>query len=171
MLETQRLFFRPYNLNDLDFYASLVSDPEMMRYIGEGVTRTRQEAEGMLAARVAKFAKTPHLGLQLLIRKADNQPIGHAGLVPQTVEGADEVEIGYWIARDHWGNGYASEAAAALRDFGIGMLGLVRLVSLIQHPNTASKKVAERIGMTYERPVTYNGKEIALYSYLHKPST
>ncbi|GGP16328.1 hypothetical protein GCM10011346_47780 [Oceanobacillus neutriphilus] len=52
-----------------------------------------------------------NIGLKLLVRKEDNALIGHAGIVPQTIDDTLEMEIGYWISRKYWGKGYASEAA------------------------------------------------------------
>ncbi len=75
------------------------------------------------------------------------------GLLPWTIEGREEVEIAYALARDFWGQGLASEAAAAILRYAFEQLNITRLICLIIPENTASARVAEKIGMTLERRV------------------
>jgi RimJ/RimL family protein N-acetyltransferase len=162
-METERLLFRPYTMSDLDFYSALVADPRVMQYIGNGQTRTRAEAQERLESLVARFVHEDKLGLMLLVRKSDQQAVGHAGLVPQTIEGADELEIGFWITPAYWGQGYAGEAATALRDHGLHRLHRERLIALIQHGNAASAAVARKIGMAHAQDVVFREKRVMLY--------
>lgn len=162
-MESTRLRFRPYQPSDLDFYAALVADPRVMQYIGNGQTRTREMAEERLQLLIARHDPQTQTGLMVLERQSDGRPIGHAGLVPQTVDGTDELEIGYWIAPEFWGHGYATEAAAALRDHGLQILKRPRLISIIQPANTASVAVAQKIGMRFEREVDFVGKMVQIY--------
>ncbi len=164
MIETERLRFRRYTLNDLDFYASLLADPEVMRFIGEGKPRSWAEAKQRLPLLIGQYETHKGMGLMLITRKADGALLGHAGVVPQTIEGAHESEIGYWIAREHWGNGYATEAACAFRDYAVQQLGKKRLVSIIQFKNDASINVAKKMGMRFERDVHFHSKHVALYA-------
>lgn len=135
-----------------------------MQYIGDGKVRTRAEAEQRLEGLIERSDSTTCTGLMLLERKSDGRPIGHAGLVAQTVQGQDELEIGYWIAPEFWGQGFATEAAAALRDHGLRALQRRRLISLIQHGNAPSVSVARKIGMSHERDVVFRAKRVMLYS-------
>ncbi|MGM0866727.1 MAG: GNAT family N-acetyltransferase [Bacillota bacterium] len=96
--------------------------------------------------------------------KENNQTIGHAGLVPQTINGVDELEIGYWISREHWGKGYATEAAKALREYGRKNLGKRRFISLIQPENMATRKVAVKLGMSLEKKIELRGQNVHIYS-------
>jgi RimJ/RimL family protein N-acetyltransferase len=68
------------------------------------------------------------------------------------------------LGREHWGRGYATEAASAMRDHALGELGLRRVIALIQHGNAASKRVAARLGMAYERDVEFHDRPVELYS-------
>lgn len=163
-IETARLQFCEYRDENFEFLYSLLADPEVVRFIGNGKTRGREGALEFLYWVYRSYRENPELGLRLLVRTEDNVPIGHAGLVKQTIEGAEELEIGYWIARDHWGQGYAKEAAKALREYGIKQLGKKRFISLIQTGNTASRKVAEHIGMRLEKEIQLSGKDVSLYS-------
>ena len=101
---SQRLIFRLYELGDMDFLYSMLSDSQMMKYIGNGNTRNREESHAFLERIQSHYKK----------RKKDGVPVGHAGIIPQQIDGEDELEIGYWIAKEFWGNGYAIEAASAL---------------------------------------------------------
>ncbi|PSL40147.1 RimJ/RimL family protein N-acetyltransferase [Planomicrobium soli] len=163
-IQTARLVMRPYQDEDFEFLCSLFSDPEVVRFVGNGQTRSKDGAMEFLYWVYRSYKTNPKLGLRVLVRKDDGKLIGHAGLVPQTVNGFEELEIGYWIAREHWGQGYATEAASALKEYGSRQLGRKRFVSLIQPANTASRKVAERIGMELEKEIVLAGRTIYVYS-------
>ena len=163
-IKTAQLEFRKYRDEDFNFLHSLLSDPEVVRFIGNGQTRSREGALEFFYWIYRSYQENPELGLRVLIRKEDGMPIGHAGLVKQSIEGVEELEIGYWIAKDYWGQGYATEAAGALRDYGTGQLGKKRLISLIQPGNTASRKVAERTGMALEKEIQLSGKDVCVYA-------
>ncbi|WKA54653.1 GNAT family N-acetyltransferase [Planococcus shixiaomingii] len=163
-IQTARLEMRPYQDEDFEFLCSLFSDPEVVRFIGDGKTRDRDGAMQFLYWIYRSYKTDPKLGLRVLVRKKDLKLVGHAGLVPQTINGAEELEIGYWIAREHWGQGYATEAAKALKEYGSHKLGKERFVSLIQPENVASRKVAERIGLALEEEIVLGGREVCVYS-------
>lgn len=163
---SERLVFRRYKDADIGFLAGLMADPEVMRFIGNGQTRDWTGAQAFLQRIYQMYDHGDDMGLQLLVRKVDGIRIGHAGLVPQTVDGVEETEIGYWLAREFWGQGYASEAALALRKYGEGQLHKTRLISLIQPGNTPSRRVAAKIGMTLEKEITRAGQDVCVYSTL-----
>ncbi|MEW9502794.1 GNAT family N-acetyltransferase [Jeotgalibacillus marinus] len=163
-LHSERLLFRPYNDKDFEFIVSLLSDPEMVRFIGNGQIRDRNGAKIFLDRIYTTYESGSDRGLMVLVRKYDNIPIGHAGLVPQTIDGVEEMEIGYWIARKHWGQGYATEAAKALLDHGIRRFGKQRFISLIQPRNLASRQVANNIGMKIEKEIVCLGQDVYVYS-------
>jgi len=72
------------------------------------------------------------------------------------VNGQPEIEIGYRLAKSAWGQGYATEAARSVRDFAFLTLGMKRLIAMIDPSNVASIRVAEKIGMRYERDVMFD---------------
>ena len=88
--------------------------------------------------------------------------MGQCGLTVQEVEGKNDVEIGYLFLRKFWGRGLATEAATAARDHGFNTLGYERLVSLIDPGNLASRRVAEKVGLTLEKEVEKWGKRICI---------
>ena len=93
----------------------------------------------------------PELGLWATIHKATSQFIGRCGLLPWTIDGQNEVEVAYLISKAYWGQGLGTEAAQAILDYGFEKLNLSRLICLIDQENLASIKVAEKIGMTFEK--------------------
>lgn len=163
-ITSERLLFRPYNDDDFDFLMSLLSDPEMVRFIGNGHTRDKSGGRSFLDWIYGTYKVCNNMGLMVLVRKEDKVPIGHAGLVPQTIDDIEEIEIGYWISREYWGQGYATEAARALRDYGNKQLGKQRFISLIQPGNYASQKVARKIGMNLEKKIVLGGQDVNVYS-------
>ena len=111
-----------------------------------------------------KSYKDHGFGLWAAIRRDTGHFAGQCGLALQrNVDGRDEVEIGYLFLRDVWNAGFATEAAIACRDFGFAKLGRDRLVSLIDPANGASKRVAEKVGMSLEKEIDRWGKRIQVY--------
>lgn len=161
-METERLTFRPYTIDDIDFYTSLWSDPEVVKYIGKGLIKSKKEAERSLKEWIIP-AYRDGLGLYLIQRKGSGEGIGHAGLVKQVVDGQNEIEMGYWLAHPYWGMGYASEAAGFFINYGREKLQKNRLVSLIHPKNAASIAVAKKAGMLYEKTVFFNGNRTRVY--------
>ncbi len=164
IIQSERLLFRPYHDEDFGFLASLLSDPEMVRFIGNGQTRDKNGSKRFLEWIYSTYKFGSEMGLMVLVNKDDNVLIGHAGLVPQTIDGTEEVEIGYWIARDFWGQGYATEAALTLRNHGVHQLCKHRFIALIQLGNVASRRVAKKIGMDLEKEIKLAGQDVCVYS-------
>jgi ribosomal-protein-alanine N-acetyltransferase len=166
-IRTERLVLRPFDVDDLDALAEVLADPEVMRYVGKGEARgrTRDESERTLRAILEEYEQWGH-GLLAAITPAENDgtPIGWCGLIRWTLDGVEEVEVAYLLGRPHWGKGYATEAATAVRDHGLQVLGRRRLVSLIYPDNAASVRVAEKAGMTYERDAEFFHQRLLLYS-------
>lgn len=161
ILETERLVLRQMTMDDVDALMDIFSDPEAMRYYPS--TKSRDEAEGWVRW-VQHSYEENGFGLWAAILMETGEFTGQCGLMPQQVEGHREVEIGYLFLRRFWGRGLATEAAYAARSYGFRRLGLDRLVSLIDPANVPSKRVAERVGMEFEKQVNWHGKRICLFS-------
>jgi RimJ/RimL family protein N-acetyltransferase len=152
ILETERLVLRHQVPSDLNDLWALYCDPEITKYIPDA-PRTREEASEELEWHMNGHPRNSELGLWATIHKESGKFIGRCGLLPWEIEGQQEVEVAYTITRDYWGQGLATEAAEAILRYGFEHLHLVRLVSLIEPENIASQKVAEKIGMSFERRV------------------
>lgn len=150
ILETTRLILRHLEPDDLDDLFALYTDPAVVRYIPDA-PQTLAETKEHLDWFLQGHPRRPELGLWATISKPTNQFIGRCGLLPWTIDGQDEVEVAYTIAPSHWGQGLATEAAQAILNYGFEQLGLTRLVCLIDEANVASIRVAEKIGMAFEK--------------------
>lgn len=170
--ETDRLILRHIESSDLDALHALMSDPDVMRYVGTGSPKTRQQTERLMGFWIADngrawdehtlerlpqlrraIERDAHFALWATVEKRTNRLIGRCGLLAWDLEGRKEVEVGYMIGKAHWGQGFATEAASAIRDYGFDRLGFERLISLIQPGNVASQRVAIKNGMRHERDV------------------
>jgi diacylglycerol kinase (ATP) len=105
------------------------------------------ESEAWITRNRNRCTKDGH-GLWAMVLKANGELIGDCGLVVQEVDNTDEIEIGYHLRRDHWNQGFATEAARACRDFAFAHLSANRLISPIRPENLRSRRVAEKNGMT-----------------------
>jgi len=174
-LETERLILRAPVPEDADALAPMYADPEVMRYVGDGRTLSRAETERSVLRTIERW-EADSFGLFTTVRKEDGAVIGRVGLLvwntetwePTTRSAADggptEVEVGYTLGRDYWGQGYATEAAGAVRDYALGELGAERLIALIVHGNTASEKVARKLGLEHERDIMLGRREAQLFA-------
>lgn len=150
ILETKRLMLRRQILEDLDDLWALYCNPEITRYIPDA-PRSREEARQELEWHMNGHPRFPEFGLWATIHKETGKFIGRCGLLPWTIDGQNEVEVAYTIAQDYWGQGLGTEAARAILQYGFEKLNLSRLISLIDSENIASQKVAEKIGMRFEK--------------------
>ena len=147
--ETSRLYLRRLVPDDFEALFALYSDPEIRRFFPDG-TLTAEQTQGELNWFLNGHPDFPELGLWATIHKETNRFIGRCGLLPWTIEGKQEVEVAYLINKRYWGQGFGTEAAQAVLNYGFEALGLSRLVCLIDKDNLASIKVALNIGMTFE---------------------
>jgi ribosomal-protein-alanine N-acetyltransferase len=148
ILETPRLVLREMTAGDLDFVATMLAHPEVMRYYPKCYSRA--EAEDWLRRQFNRYGAHGY-GLWLVREKATDEPVGQVGLIPpQPIVGADETEIGYLIHRPFWRKGFATEAARACRDYAFNVLDRPRVISLIRPENLPSQGVARKIGLTPE---------------------
>lgn len=144
---TPRLKLRTWRESDLEPFAALNADRVVMEHFPQ--TLSREETRAMIA-RIEDFFVRNGYGLWAVEVPSVAKFIGYVGLNVPTFEAAFTpcVEIGWRIAAEHWGNGYATEAARAARDHAFGALGLKEIVSFTVPANVRSQAVMQRIGMT-----------------------
>jgi len=174
-LETERLLLRAPVADDAEVLAPMYGDPEVMRYVGDGRPLSRAETERSVKRMIQRW-EADGFGLFTTVRKGDGAVIGRVGLLvwntdtwepttrAESEDGRTEVEVGYTLGRDYWGQGYATEAAGAVRDYALRELGADRLIALIIHGNTASENVAQKLGLRYERDVMLGRREAQLFA-------
>lgn len=154
---------RHWREEDLDPFAELNADPETMRYFPAPQSREESDA---LAERARRQIEEDGWGLWAVEVAGGSRFIGFVGLARPSFEEhfTPAVEVGWRLARKHWGRGYATEAALALRDWGIAERGLTRLISLIRPGNDRSVRVAEKIGERYARDIMMRRLPAMLYA-------
>jgi RimJ/RimL family protein N-acetyltransferase len=162
-IRTERLVLRPISREDLDAYAAMFADPEVVRFIGDGTVATRDESVEWIERSIERNANEGW-DMRSVLLLDEGVVIGRCGIAVREIDGRTEHEVGYLFGRALWGWGYATEAAVAMRDRALGELGLSRLIALIQHGNAASKRVARKLGMAYERDVEFHGRTVELHA-------
>src|SRR2546422_939173 len=143
-LETERLIIRPFTPSDRGAFAALSSDSEVMRYVHGGTPYSEEEIDEFLG-RQARHLGQLDVCMGALIEKESERFIGVAGMQPLGTTG--DLEIGWWLAREVWGRGYATEAGGAAMRHVLETLARPRVIAIIDPPNEASKRVAARLGI------------------------
>jgi ribosomal-protein-alanine N-acetyltransferase len=146
-LRTERLLLRQWQERDLEPFAELNTDAEVMRYFPAMLTREQSDA---LATAIRRAIEKQGWGLWAVEVIDGPSFIGFVGLNDPSFDAhfTPAVEVGWRLAREHWGQGYAAEAARAALDFGFDELALDQIVAMIGLDNSRSQRVAERLGMT-----------------------
>jgi RimJ/RimL family protein N-acetyltransferase len=145
-LETERLIIRDWEPQDRDAYAAIVMDPDVRRFYFNVPTRAEADA---LIDRFIEYSLRDGFGFLPVIRKSDGVLVGDVGLVPivMPVRGNPPVEIGWLLGKEHWGNGYAPEAAQAWLDCAFNVLHFPEVVAWTTVTNLPSQRVMQKLGM------------------------
>ncbi|WP_416862835.1 glutamine-hydrolyzing GMP synthase [Helicobacter ganmani] len=166
--ESERVFLRPYTQADFAALHKIVSDKETMYAWGQGFSK--KQSQEWLDKQLAHYQQYG-FGIWAIIEKQSGAIIGNAGLnhTEISLKGKTQkiVEIGYLLHRDFWGKGYGSEVARMCVKYGFETLGLEEVYCLVKEDNTASIKVAKRLGMQKvgEYPKPYKGKKISHFVF------
>jgi len=159
-LETERLILRMFSVDDAEAYARICADPEVMRYLGEGKPLSVFEAWRQMAFLVGHWQLLGY-GHFAVEEKSSGRLIGRVGFLNPA--GWPGFELGWTLARESWGKGYASEGARRALKYGFEELDRDHVISLIDPDNKASIKVAERLGEKVEDKTELFGREILIY--------
>ncbi len=164
-IETERLVLRPFVPEDLDDLHAMLSDPKVVEHLPNDVM-TREETRDALA-RIGgsyEFASVEEMKrCSLAVEDLETaRVVGWCGVGRLNID-PGEFEIYYGLSSDHWGRGLASEAAAALVDHSFHALGLERIVGIVYPENAASRRVLEKIGLTYRWQITGLPEEHAAF--------
>lgn len=147
-LTTARLSLRPWRDDDLPLFAALNADARVMEFFPARLTRAECDR---IAARIRSHLESHGFGLWAVEVPGTAPFIGFVGLstVAPSLPFAPAVEVGWRLAHEHWGRGYATEAARAALNFGFGTLGLAEVVSFTAVQNQRSRAVMQRLGMEH----------------------
>ena len=158
---TDRLTLRPLRLADLVALAAIHADPVTMRFKGNGATYDLRATSNYLH-QLLESASPPAL-IWAIALKGDGALIGRAGLHPPDVENWGDKEIDYLIAREHWGQGYATEAARELVRVCFDERGYQQLIALTHPDNLGSSRVLAKTGFQLHRTIATNFGDRLLY--------
>ena len=162
IMKTKRLMLKIFSLDYVDRMARLHTDPEVMAFF-PGI-KTRDETTEWIEKCLTMYHRHGH-SFYAVETIESGEFVGYCGLIVQPdVDGREEIEIGYGLAREYWGRGYALEAAVACREYGFERLKAERLISLVRPENVRSRRVAERNGMSPGKTVHHFGFPHIVYT-------
>lgn len=161
-LETARLRLRIFGEGDLDALSTMYGDAETMRHIGEGKTFNRGETWRAMSSMLGHWLLRGY-GMWAIELKGTGEMIGRAGFI--FPEGWPGFELGWMVAKQYWGRGYATEAAEAALEYAYGKLDRTRVISLIRRDNLPSIRVAEKLGGKFENEIELLGAPALVYAH------
>ena len=160
VLETDRLSLRHLSSADAEFILELLNEPSFIRNIGDRGVRTIEAANSyILNGPVSSYAKNG-FGLYLVKLKETDESIGMCGLIKRDT--LQDIDIGYAYLPRFWSKGYAVEAAQAVKEYAKSVIGLHRMVAIVDLGNAGSIRVLEKIGLQFERMVRLSEDDIEL---------
>lgn len=160
-IETPRLRLRQFTLEDADALERVLGDPIAMEWYPSPYSR--EGVESWINRNIEHYGREGH-GLWAMVVKSTGEMIGDCGCVIQEIDGRKEIEIGYHVRRNLWGNGYATEAAAACMQYAFERLGAERVISIIRPENRNSRRVAEKNGLMCEKILFWHGFDHCIYA-------
>ena len=160
ILETERLLLREFQMGDTDALLQVLGDPIAMQYYPAAFDSARVEI--WIARNIERYTRNG-FGLWAMELKSTGEVIGDCGCALQEVEGRREIEIGYHVRRDLWGQGYATEAARHCVAHAFSQLGAERVISMIRPENLSSRRVAEKNGLKCEKIIFWHGYGHCVY--------
>ena len=161
ILETARLRLREYTLDDVAPLEAVLGDPVAMQWYPAPYDHAGVKA--WIERSMERYRHDGH-GLWAMVLKSSGGVIGDCGCALQEVEGKQEMEIGYHVRRDLWGNGYATEAARACMEYAFTRLDARRVISMIRPENINSRRVAEKNGLTCDQIVFWRNYNHCIYA-------
>jgi RimJ/RimL family protein N-acetyltransferase len=159
-LQTDRLLLRTFRDDDLDEYAAIAADPDVMRYLGDGTPLTREDAWRQIAWILGHWQLRGY-GLWAVEERATGALVGRIGHI--NPEGWPGFELGWMLGKAYWGKGYATEGARRALAYAFDELRQPHVISLIRPENAPSIRVAERLGESLEGRLTLYGAEVLVY--------
>ncbi len=171
-LTTARLVLRPFTEGDVDALYSILSQDGIMCYFPGSTPPSRERVQKLIAKQLSHW-ETYNLGWWAVEPRVGGQDdrvpepdglIGWNGLqyLPET----DEVEVGYLLSKPYWGQGLTTEAGQASLAYGFETLGLHTIIAVVHPENTASQRVAEKLGLTFTGEAVYF--DMPVYRYVIK---
>lgn len=146
ILETPRLYLREFTIEDAQLLIDLNSNPNVIRYTGDGPVKDLAEAKRILTDIIFPQYKNK-MGRWAVHLKSNDEFIGWCGL--KFIAEDNEIDLGYRFFENHWRKGYASESAKAVLEYGVNTLNLKNIIARVAKDNVASINVIKKLGMVY----------------------
>ena len=151
VVETSRLLLRPWRESDLDDYAQMLADPEVMRYLTHEYGPLSREESAQAHARILHLWQEHGFGPWAAIEKGSGRWVGKIGLnLLENWPGPHKVEVEWQLTVPSWGRGYATEGGRAAVRYGFDRLGLDRIISITVPQHVASQKIMRKCGLSYQ---------------------
>ena len=162
VLQTDRLVLRRQTEDDAPFILALMTDPDWLRHIGDRGVRTVEEARAYIGGGAVSSYERHGFGLWLVETRAEHVPVGICGLVQR--DGFEAPDLGFALAREYRGRGYAREAATATLAYARATIGFDRVDAIVSPTNAASVRLLEALRFTFETEVELPGGTVHLYA-------
>jgi ribosomal-protein-alanine N-acetyltransferase len=160
LITTDRMVLRPFVAADLDELAVIRAKPEVMRYIADGQPQSREQVVRRLRLYIEHY-DLHGFSMFAMINRADGKLIGPGGLFSLT--GTPDIEVGYCLDTPFWGQGLATELAATCLRYGFEELKLKAIAAVAYPQNAASRRVMEKVGLTYRKNGVFHGVDSVYY--------
>jgi RimJ/RimL family protein N-acetyltransferase len=160
-IETARLSLREFQHQDLASLAAILADPLVMHFSSTGALSVVQAQE-----RLDKFIASYQsygFGKWAVISNATQQLIGYCGIAMAVIDHQNQPEIGYRFDSKVWGQGFATEAAAAALQYGLSQLRLPYILEIVEPANLASVRVLQKLGLNYQSATVFHGLPMDVY--------
>ncbi|MFZ6843406.1 GNAT family N-acetyltransferase [Undibacterium sp. RuTC16W] len=154
-MHTERLFIRPFTVDDAEEFMPLASHPDILRFTGERPLESLDDVRQTLLNRSLRDYTVHGFGRMACIEKESGRLVGFSGL--KYLEDLKEVDVGYRFLPDCWGKGYATESALALMHHGVREHNLKRIIGLVEPANNASVHVLKKLGLKFEQKIKPEG--------------
>ena len=161
MIESERLIFRKFTIDDLPQLIEQRSDPDVNKYLGGTKLQNPEALEKRIKFYMSCY-DTHGFGMCAMLWRPTGEMIGSAGLQP--LDGTDDIEVGYSMIKEYGGMGIGTESARAWMMHGFTNHGLDRIVAVAQMGNRPSMHIMEKLGMKYEKVEEHYGADCAFYA-------
>lgn len=144
--ETERLLVRPWSVSEAARCFEIYSDPRVTEFLGGSPPVSIEEQRERIRGISLRYADRPEFGLCAIVEKKSQQIVGSSLL--KLLPDSNLYEVGWHLAPEYWGQGYASESGRGAIDFAFLRMGLAAVYAVVNPENTRSLRVCERLGMT-----------------------
>jgi [ribosomal protein S5]-alanine N-acetyltransferase len=157
LLETPRLLLRRWTFADRDAFRRMTQDAETMRFMHDSLPLTNGEADAALQSTIERYAQLGFGDWAIVLRNSGDI-LGESGLGP--IEGTTQIEIGWMLLPNYWGQGFAYEAASAVKNYAASQLALKHLSALVRPGNARSIALAVKLGLRETGRLVHHGHEM-----------